>query len=91
MNKTGHLRLPYAGVLAVVVGVAFFLLMTTVQWRLDWPTKTMTARQEALNDSAEVRQLRETQTKNLNHYRWIDKSRGVLGIPIERAMELLAK
>jgi hypothetical protein len=27
----------------------------------------------------------------LNHYRWVDKSKGIVAIPIDRAMELIAQ
>lgn len=39
----------------------------------------------------EIAGLRAVQEAELNSYRWIDKERGIVGIPIERAMELVAK
>ena len=29
------------------------------------------------------------QTKLLNEYRWIDRNKGIVGVPIERAIDLL--
>jgi hypothetical protein len=35
--------------------------------------------------------LRAEQLETLNSYRWIDKKNGVVGIPIDRAMELVVQ
>ena len=35
----------------------------------------------------EVQQFREEQQQRLNEFRWIDKSSGVVGIPVEQAIE----
>jgi hypothetical protein len=37
-----------------------------------------------------LRQLRAKEREHLHHYGWIDKNQGVVRIPIERAIELLA-
>ena len=50
-------------------------------------------RQEVIEKRAignlEVQQFREEQQQLLNEYRWIDKSSGVVGIPVEQAIEAL--
>lgn len=38
--------------------------------------------------STELRELRATEQEKLTRYRWVDKSAGVLRIPLERATEL---
>ncbi len=38
---------------------------------------------------ADVEALRESQTAALAEYRWVDRERGVISIPVERAMELM--
>lgn len=38
-----------------------------------------------------LRQLRTKERDLLHHYGWVDKNQGVVRIPIERAIELLAK
>jgi hypothetical protein len=38
-----------------------------------------------------LQQLREAESAKLNSYGWIDKSTGVVRIPIDRAMDLLAQ
>jgi len=37
---------------------------------------------------ADTQQLRASQQDRLAHYAWIDKAKGVVALPIERAMEL---
>lgn len=37
---------------------------------------------------ADTRQTRASQADRLAHYAWIDKPKGVVALPIERAMEL---
>jgi hypothetical protein len=39
----------------------------------------------------ELEALRKAEDRVLNQYRWIDKSQGVVRIPIERAMDLVAE
>jgi hypothetical protein len=41
--------------------------------------------------SHELRELRQAEETMLNSYAWIDRDRGIVRIPVERAMELLAK
>ncbi len=41
--------------------------------------------------SQELRQLRQTESAVLNTYHWVDKEAGVVSIPVERAMEVLAE
>ncbi len=52
-----------------------------------------TDRQEVIKKRAmgnlEVQQFRQAQQQRLNEYRWIDQSSGVVGIPVERAIEIL--
>ncbi len=51
-----------------------------LQWRA-----SAESRRAALSD------LRATQTKKENSYAWIDQKAGVVRIPVDRAMELLAQ
>ncbi|NNE09467.1 MAG: hypothetical protein HKN20_12975 [Gemmatimonadetes bacterium] len=39
----------------------------------------------------ELTQLRSKQLAELNSYRWVSETEGVVGIPIDRAMELVAR
>ncbi len=39
----------------------------------------------------ELSRLRSQQLEQLNRYRWIDEKGGVVGVPIDRAMDLVVK
>jgi hypothetical protein len=41
--------------------------------------------------AGDLRQLRERERSQLTEYGWVDRERGVVRVPIERAMDLLAK
>jgi hypothetical protein len=41
--------------------------------------------------TADLHELRAKEDDLLNHYRWINRSEGLVGIPINRAIELLAQ
>jgi hypothetical protein len=43
------------------------------------------------NPASDLQQLLEAENAKLNSYGWIDKSAGVIRIPIDRAMDLLAQ
>jgi hypothetical protein len=44
-----------------------------------------------VNGAAELREMREVEDGVLSSYAWIDKERGIVRIPVDRAMELLAE
>ena len=44
-----------------------------------------------INAPEELRRLRATENTTLNSYAWVDKENGTVRIPIERAIEVLAK
>ena len=52
------------------------------------PTSTEQTRAERLKNLA---QLNADNQKTLSTYHWVDKSKGIVGIPINRAMELVLK
>ncbi|HUJ38985.1 MAG TPA: hypothetical protein VLW54_00455 [Candidatus Acidoferrales bacterium] len=41
------------------------------------------------NPESDLEKLREQDRQELNSYGWVDRTRGIIHIPIERAMELL--
>ena len=45
----------------------------------------------SVNAPEELRQLRATENATLNSYAWVDKENGTVRIPIDRAIEVLAK
>ena len=43
------------------------------------------------NPQADMRMMREKEDTVLNHYGWVDANRGVVRIPIDRALDLVAE
>src|SRR5207244_526994 len=43
------------------------------------------------NPSAELDDFRTAEERKLNRYGWVDKQRGIVRIPIERAIDLIAQ
>jgi hypothetical protein len=43
------------------------------------------------NPRTDLRAVRESEDQLIHHYSWIDKDKGVVRIPVERAMEILAQ
>ena len=41
--------------------------------------------------TADLHELKAREDDVLNHYRWIDRANGVVGIPVNRAIELIAQ
>jgi len=44
-----------------------------------------------VSSGAEVRRMREAEQAVLQNYRWVDREAGIVGIPIDRAMDILAE
>jgi hypothetical protein len=54
------------------------------------PTEPPEPRLQA-NPQADMRTMREKEDVVLNHYGWVDPNRGVVRIPIDRALDLIAE
>jgi hypothetical protein len=70
--------------LLVFVGLVWIVFLQ----RQAIPTSTEQTRSERLKNLA---QLNADNQKTLTTYHWVDKSKGIVGIPINRAMELVLK
>ena len=58
--------------------------------RAQAPTEPPEPRLQA-NPPADMRTMREKEETILNHYGWVDSNRGVVRIPIDRALDLIAE
>ena len=72
----------------VFVIFLFVLILLLQAWfyraqRQEYQAKVVVPRNEALDASLAAQQ------QDLHSYRWVDREGGVVGIPIERAMELV--
>lgn len=78
----------FYGLLGVLVTILLVLTMVALYYR----TANAEAQRKLYGEVwTELRLLRARQEAELNSYRWIDKQAGVVGIPIERGMELVVR
>lgn len=81
--------------LLTVIGVAGILFLLVVVFAVQALFFSMDRAEEVRKDTgirpATALQQRAEQQQLIGAYRWIDQKGGVVGIPIERAMELLVK
>src|SRR5437868_1028460 len=74
----------------VVTVLAVLLLFAGVVWFLGYQRQSIAASEPGRRE-VRLKNLNDLNTENqkvLTSYRWIDKGKGVVGIPIERAMDL---
>ena len=77
-------------VLTILVMLLVFLGLVWIVFlqREAIPTSSQETREERLKNLA---QLNADNQKTLTTYHWVDKSKGIVGIPINRAMDLVLK
>jgi len=80
---------------AVVVGVVFTLVLVIVIAALQWyfyrTQQAELQRKVAAQAPDEVTRLQAQQEGQLNSYRWIDRKKDIVGIPIDLAMQLVVQ
>jgi hypothetical protein len=86
-----HQHKPKNSAPTIVTGLVMLLLFGGLAILLTWQGQSISDVEQA---KAEVRlknlaDLNAENEKILTQYRWIDKSKAVVGIPIDRAMELV--
>ena len=85
-------------VISVVIASLIVHYKTVQHARQDTPIPRLAQEREAtpgprlqVGANKDLRQMRAGEDAVLNSYEWVDKSSGSVRIPIERAMEILAK
>ena len=85
-------------VVAAVIASLLIHFKAAEQSRQETPVPRLAGEREAtpgsrlqVDGNKELRQMRMAEDAALNSYGWVDKSSGSVRIPIERAMEILAK
>lgn len=80
-----------AGFLALtLVGVWYFFSETVSRPTSPKPTNFAQPRLQRSNGGDDLVRLRTAQIERLTTYAWLDRERGLIRIPIARAMELIA-
>jgi hypothetical protein len=85
-------------VLAVVASTWFFRYAAVRYTARQVPSSPLAHTREPVPEprlqvygAAELREMREVEDSVLSSYAWIDKEREIVRIPVDRAMEVLAK
>ena len=90
----GLIGLIYIGVLALLV-ISPLVLMWAYSQTLADTSRAMTVTPPAprleIDPAQDLAALRDREAKELSTYYWIDKPNGIVHIPIEQAMQKLAK
>ena len=101
--KPGYIALFGIGVvmavgLAVVITSLFVHYRELQHARQETPVPRLARERESMPEPRlqvdapnELRQMRAAEEAALNSYGWVDKEAGVVKIPVDRAMEILAK
>jgi hypothetical protein len=84
-----------------IVGLLFFYFSYLSHYRAEVSPPTIPYEEGAqklppepriqASPTADLQTLRAKENDILTHYRWIDRSKGVVAIPIDRAIELIAQ
>jgi hypothetical protein len=90
--------------LAIVIGAAVIITSLLMQYqavehaRQQTPVPPLAGERQAtprprlqVDAPNELRQMRQAEEAVLNSYGWVDKSAGIVRIPVDRAMEILSK
>ena len=101
--KPGYIALFGIGVV-IAVGLAVVITSLFVHYRelqharQETPVPRLARERESMPEPRlqvdapnELRQMRAAEEAALNSYGWVDKEAGVVKIPVDRAMEVLAK
>jgi len=90
MEPHGHTRPRGLSTLGLAAVVAAFLIfaIATIWLRQSPPGRTDLETDRAKERTERLAKVRENETRALAGYSWIDRSAGVVGLPLERAVDL---
>ena len=99
-KKIGGFGVALAGLIIAALAASYALFhyfYTTVSRARPQPSPLSYSREPtpeprlSVKPGDELKTLRAEETKQLEGYEWIDRDKGIVRIPIERAMEILAQ
>jgi hypothetical protein len=87
LRQVAQARTPFSTWLGVVL---LFVVFGIIAWALIGPERRTSdyEQKRAANREAKLAALREQDAQALTGYAWVDKAKGTVRIPIDRAMEL---
>jgi len=78
-------------VVAIIGALAILVLILALQAMFYSSQEAERGNKVNASDPADLSRLRAQQLEQLNGYRWIDPSKGLVAIPIDQAMELTVR
>ncbi len=90
-QETGDLDLTAIIGWGLIAVVLFFVLVTAVQAFFYRYERAYLAERVYAEAPVEPRRIRDEQLERISGYRWVDQEHGIVAIPIDRAMELVAQ
>lgn len=81
---------PWVIVFTLAIVATLVLVVLAVDYLFQATLDRMEYEQVLSVDSIQLRDLRSGEAAQLNHYKFVDKDKGVVRLPIERAMALFA-
>ena len=84
-------NVPLSAVLGIIGAILLFVIIVLLQALFYTMEAAELERKVVSQPDQELARLRASQQERLGSYGWIDRSSGVVHIPIERAMELTAR
>lgn len=94
LEKEGFDRTDPSGPWIIAFSLGIVITLVVVVLGVDYLFNATLAQNEyqqvLTQDSPELQEVRTKEAEQLNHYRYVDKEKGVVRLPIDRAMELFA-
>jgi hypothetical protein len=90
MTRYDDPDVPLSAVIGLIGVILLFVIIVALQAVFYNMESTELERKVGSQRDEELARLEASQRETLATYRWIDQGGGVVGIPIERAMELVA-
>lgn len=91
MHEPGDPNVPATVVAGVVGAILLFVVVVVIQAVFYAAERAENQAKVVAAPSEELASARAAQLETLHSYRWIDEKSGVVGIPVERAMELMVR
>ncbi len=90
-TRDGDPDAPLTLVVGVIGVILLFVLIVGLQTLFYVAQRAEERRKVVAVAPEELRSLEASQLTILEEYRWVDRGKGIVGIPIDRAMELLVR
>ncbi len=89
--RTDDPNVSTSALVGIIGAILLVVIIVALQGYFLKEQRLEVARKAAGRPVAELSALRTKQLERLGGYRWVDRSKGVVAIPVDRAMELVVR